>query len=48
MNKPNKNQPVDIENKVVVTREEGAGRRGGGEMDKGDQLYGDRWKLNFW
>ena len=26
--------------------EEGDGRKG--EMDKWSQLYGDKWKLNFW
>ena len=41
--KPNKTKHKDIENKVVVTRGEG-----GGEKGEGDQLHGDRWKLNFW
>ena len=43
--KPNKNEQVGTENKIVVTKEVGVGQ---GEMGKGDQLYGDRWKLKFW
>lgn len=35
---------MDTENKIVVTREE----KREGKMGKGGQLYGDRWKLNFW
>ena len=45
MCKPNKNKHIDTENGAVVTRGRG-GREG--EMGKGDQLYGDGWKLNFW
>ena len=44
MNKSNKNRHIDTENRVVVTR----GEVGGDQMHKGDQLYGDRQKLNFW
>lgn len=33
---------IDTENRVVVSREEGVE-----EMGKGDQLYGQGWKLNF-
>ena len=43
MNKPIQ---VNTENRVVVTRGEGAEVEG--KMDKGDQLYGDGWKLTFW
>ena len=43
--KPDKNQQVGTENKIVVTKGVGVGQ---GEMGKGDQLYGDRWKLKFW
>lgn len=35
---------IDTENRVVVIREEGVGE---GKMGKGDQLYGQGWKLNF-
>ena len=37
---------IDIENIVLVTRGEEA--TGGGKMDTENQLYSDRWKLNFW
>ena len=40
MNKPNKNKHIDTENRVVVTRGEGA--EGEGEIDKGHQLFDDR------
>ena len=43
--KPNKN--VATKNRVVVTKGEGA-RREESDMGKGDQVYGDKWKLNFW
>ena len=43
IDKPNKNKHVDVENRVVFTR----GVREG-EMGKGDQVYGDGWKQNFW
>ena len=44
MNKQNKNK--HIENRLVVTRGETGWRKG--QMGKGGQLYGDRWKLHFW
>ena len=40
MNKPNQTKThLDIENRVMVTRGEGGGKR---EMGKGGQLYGGR------
>ena len=40
---------VDRENRVAVTRGEwGDGRGWEGETGRGNQLYGDGWKLNFW
>ena len=44
--KPNQNRNIDTENRVVVTRREEELREG--KMGKWGQLYGDRWKLNFW
>ena len=44
-NKPNKNQHIDTETRVVITRGEGEAE---GEMDEGGQLYGDTWKLHLW
>ena len=41
-----KQKHLDKWNREVVTR--GETGWGEGEMGKGDQLYGDRWKLNFW
>ena len=40
----NKNRHIDTENRVMVT----TGENGEGKMGEGEQLYGDRWKLNFW
>ena len=44
MNKPNKNNHIDTENRVLLTE----GEECKDEMDKGGQLYGDERKLNFW
>ena len=45
MNKPN-------QKKTHRYREQSSGyqrgRGGEGKMSKGDQLYADGWKLNFW
>ena len=43
--KSNKNEHADTENRIGVTRGEGVVE---GKMDKGDQLYGDGAKVNFW
>ena len=40
------NKNMEVQRRVVVTLGEGDG--GKGKMDKGDQLYGNGWKLNFW
>ena len=44
--KPNKNQQIVLQNRVVLsTRGEEVGSEG--EVDKGGQTYGNRWKPNF-
>ena len=43
--KPNKNKPIDTEDRVVVTKRE---EWQGSKMSKRGQLYDDRQKLNFW
>ena len=43
--KSNENEHADTENRIGVTRGEGVVE---GKMDKGDQLYGDGRKVNFW
>ena len=43
--KQSKNKHADTENRIGVTRGEGVVE---GKMDKGDQLYGDGRKVNFW
>ena len=51
MSKANKTRHVNTENRVVVTRGEGAqcGRWGEeAKMVKRDQMYSEGWKLNFW
>ena len=50
INEQAKQNHIDREIRVVVTRGKGLGEGGRGccKMGKGDQLYGDRWKLNFW
>lgn len=45
-NKQNKNNVIDTENVLVVTRSQGCGEIG--KMGRGSQLYGDRWKLDIW
>lgn len=42
----NKNKHIVAENRSVVTRGAGGGRES--KMSKGGQLYGDRWKQDFW
>ena len=50
MNKPNqtKNRNKHIGQRTDQWLPEGKGLAGQGEMGKEDQLYGYRWKLNFW
>lgn len=43
--KSNETEHADTENRIGVTRGEGVVE---GKMDKGDQLYGDGRKVNFW
>ena len=44
--KPNKNKKIVLQNRVVFsTRGEEVGSEG--EVDKGGQPYGKRWKPNF-
>lgn len=45
MNNQTKTRHIDTENRVEATR---GGCWWETKMDNGDQLYGDRWKLNFW
>ena len=46
MNKQNKTEHVDADDRVVVTRGEKGQREG--DLDKGDQPSGDGLKLKFW
>lgn len=42
--RPNKKKHINTENKAVAERNEWEE----GEVGKGQQLQGDRWKQNFW
>lgn len=46
MDKPNKNKHVESETRAVITRGEGGG--GEDKRCKGNQLYGNRWKISLW
>ena len=47
MNKPNQTKTNMQIQRTKSWLPEGQGQ-GEGKMGKGDQLYGDEWKLNFW
>ena len=46
MNKQNRKETLEADDRLVVISREGGG--GAGKMSKRIQTYDDAWKLHFW
>ena len=47
-NTSHKNKPIDTENRLMVITRDGTESGLEAKMGKGDQMYADEKKLNFW